>query len=169
MTLKTTGVAVALALLLVVPGAAHAGPYGKSPKPPVDASGRTLYERLGGEHGLWVVVNDFFNRLQQDGDMRGTFIGVDVPQLKHHVVDYLSGVTGGPDNYHGRDMRSAHARMKISPEDWDNTMRDLHETLVTCKVPAQEQKELTALVSDLREQIVQAEDHDSRGGDPGQF
>ncbi len=129
-----------------------------------DAQGRSLYERLGGEPGLYNLASDFFDRLQADGDMRGLFVGVDMDRLKHHVVDFLAGLTGGPKHYTGRDMHSAHARMKISPEEWDRTMTDLHQTLDKYRVPDREQAELTTLISGMKEQIIQSDNDDDRSG-----
>jgi len=66
----------------------------------------------------------------------------------------LHGFTGGPSQYTGKDIKSAHANMHISNPEFDAAMGDLKATLDKLQIANQEQKELLAVVESTREQIV---------------
>lgn len=114
----------------------------------------SLYERIGGEKALRAVIDDFYGRLQLDSEMKERFVGVDMTALKNQVFDFVGHAIGGPQRYHGKDMREAHAGMKISGEEWDRTVRYLKMSLNKCHVKAREKKELLDVVGSLRSQIV---------------
>jgi hemoglobin len=64
--------------------------------------------------------------------------------------------TGGPCTYSGRDMKTAHADMKISNGDFEALVEDLVKALDTFKVPAQEKEELLGLLGPMKKDIVEA-------------
>jgi hemoglobin len=48
--------------------------------------------------------------------LEGYFEGIDLPRLKVHMVDLLTTVLGGPDQYTGRDLADAHQGLEITEE-----------------------------------------------------
>jgi hemoglobin len=70
-------------------------------------------------------------------------------------VDFLCQATGGPCAYHGRDMKTAHAGLKISKADWDLSVKLLTATLDKFQVPAKEKGEVLAAVGGLEKDIVE--------------
>lgn len=141
---------------------------------PAQAAGKlTLFDRLGGEQGITNIVEDFTARVLEDprvnwqrkGVKRGGIFGRDesvqwmattqnVARLKTHLVQFISLATGGPAKYDGKDMRSAHAGMRIGNPEFDATIGDLKASLDKLRIPDKEQKELLAIVESTRPQIV---------------
>lgn len=124
-----------------------------------------LYERLGGEAAIKAVVDDFvgraagnpkvnFTRKGTDKEWKATGESVDV--LKKHLVQLIAMVTGGPQKYEGRDMKSVHQGMKITDEEFNALAGDLKASLDHFKVPAREQDELLKIVGSTRGDIVEA-------------
>ena len=70
------------------------------------------------------------------------------------VVDQLCMATGGPCQYIGRDMKTVHAGMGITEANWDAAVQHLVATLAKFKVPDREQKELLAIASSLKNDVV---------------
>ena len=68
----------------------------------------------------------------------------------------ICAATGGPCAYIGRDMKSSHAGMGITEEDWNAAAAHLVATLEKFQVPAAEKEEVLALVSSLKGDIVDA-------------
>ena len=70
------------------------------------------------------------------------------------MVDLLCMATGGPCQYIGRDMKTVHAGMGITEAQWNAAVRHLVDTLTKFKVPDKEQKELLAIASSLKGDVV---------------
>jgi hemoglobin len=135
---------------------------------------RSLYERLGGEQGIEAIVDDYIPRVLNDPRVNwsrrdvesGGFLGVgqksqewnpspeNVAKLKKHMVQFISLASGGPATYEGGDMKQTHAGMKITNAQFNAAVGDLQATMDKLKVPADEQKELLALIETTRPQIV---------------
>lgn len=68
----------------------------------------SLYERLGGEPAFAAAVDNFYRRVLSDDRTRDFFDDVDMDGQIAKQKAFLTFVTGGPAEYSGRDMRSAH-------------------------------------------------------------
>jgi hemoglobin len=135
-----------------------------------------LFDRLGGEQGITNIVEDFIPRVLQDprvnwprkGMKRGGFsihrgrsvewkaTPENVAQLKKHIVQFLVLATGGPAQYDGKDMKSAHAGLHIANPEFDAALGDLKASLDKLQIPNKEQKELLSIVESTRPEIVVA-------------
>jgi hemoglobin len=121
---------------------------------------KSLYDRLGGAYPIAVVVDDFIERLLVNDTLNANPAIKEARQrvpaqgLKFHVTTLVCQVTGGPCNYVGRDMRSSHANLHISPKEWQAMLADFNKTLEKFKVPATEKDELVAIVNSTKSEIV---------------
>lgn len=70
-----------------------------------------LYERLGGEAAVNVAVERFYRRMLSDERVADYFDGVDMDRQMAKQRAFLTMVFGGPANYSGKDMRTAHAHL----------------------------------------------------------
>ncbi len=119
---------------------------------------KSLYQRLGGYDAIAAVVDDFVGRLVIDPLLEHFFTGFSTDskkRIRQLVVDQLCETTGGPCFYVGRDMRTAHAGLGITEEDWEGGVKDLVASLDKFKVPKKEKDEVLALVSNLKKDIVE--------------
>lgn len=117
-----------------------------------------LYQRLGGYDALAAVADDFLGGLAADRQLARFFVGVSADslrKLRQHVVDQLCEASGGPCNYFGRSMRTAHAGLGITESDWQLTVKHLTATFDKFKVPDKERSELVALLASLKADIVE--------------
>jgi len=114
--------------------------------PRVIADPRVNWERNGVSHG------GFFTRQSSSANWRPT--PENVARLKKHLIQFLSLATGGPAKYDGKDMKGAHANMRISNPEFDAVIGDLKASLDKQQIPNKEQKELLAIVESTRPQIV---------------
>jgi len=119
---------------------------------------KSLYERLGGYDALAAVTDDFIGRLASNDKLGKFFVGLSTDskkKVRQHVVDFLCAATGGPCAYTGRDMKTSHAGLGITKEEWDLGGKLLIDTLNKFKVPAKEQGEVMAAVAGLEKDIVE--------------
>lgn len=123
----------------------------------------TLYARLGGKKAIEAVVDDFVDRLADDPKVNVTRQGTantweatpaHVRQIKKMITLQICDVTGGPQKYTGRDMRTAHRGMQITETEFDLSARRLRDSLEKFNVPKQEQDELINIVASTRPEIV---------------
>jgi hemoglobin len=121
-------------------------------------SGDSLYKRLGGYDAIAAVSDDFLGRLAADPQFQPFFRGLSTDsnkRVRQHVVEFLCMATGGPCNYTGRDMKTAHAGLGISEADWNKSVTYLVATLEKFKVPEKEKAEVLAAVGGLKNDIVE--------------
>lgn len=125
---------------------------------------KSLYERLGGEPAVTAVVDDFVGRAAGDPAVNFTRKGTDaefnatpeaVAHLKKMLVQFVSMATGGPKQYDGRSMKSAHRNMKVTDAEFNAIAGDLKATLVKFNVPEKEMNELLTIVGSTRKDIVE--------------
>jgi hemoglobin len=133
----------------------------------------SLYDRLGGEQGIKAIVDEFTPRLLADPRVNWQRTGIDrggllkrgpattwspneanVTNLKTHLAQFLALATGGPPQYDGKEMKSAHAGMRISNPEFDAVIGDIKASLDKLQVPNKEQKELLSIIESTRPQIV---------------
>ena len=154
------------------PKASAAPVVGQAPAPqqsqrPGVAKRGTLYERLGGETVIRAVVNDLvataaadpavnFSR-QGHGDARqGKPQHLD--RLKQALVAYFTTTAGGPEQYRGSDMVTAHRGMAISNSEFNAFTAHLADALDKNGVGRREKEELLRAVDSTRAAIVEAPD-----------
>jgi len=134
-----------------------------------------LFDRLGGQAGISNIVADFLPRALQDPRVNWERRGVggggwfhrkrsdqvfwsatpdNIAVLQLHLSQFLALATGGPSKYEGREIKPAHANMKISNPEFDAVIGDLKASLDRLQVPNKEQKELLAIVESTRPEIV---------------
>ena len=75
------------------------------------ATAPTLYEQLGGQPAVDAAVDIFYRKVLTDDRISMFFDGVDMDQQINKQKAFLTMVFGGPANYSGKDMRSAHAHL----------------------------------------------------------
>jgi hemoglobin len=107
-----------------------------------------------------VVVNDFIDVLVPDTVLNANPAidaarkRVPAPYLKYHVTAMVCQATGGPCQYHGREMKESHAHMNITEQEWDRMVTLFKGVLAKHKVPARETQELLEIVGSTRADIV---------------
>lgn len=125
----------------------------QAPQPP------TLYQRLGGYDALAAVTDDFIGRLVVNPRLARFFSGFGTDsktRVRQLLVDQLCNATGGPCAYIGRSMKTAHAGLGITEDDWNAAVADLVATLTKFKVPQREKDEVLAAIASMKGDIVEA-------------
>jgi hemoglobin len=117
----------------------------------------SLYRRLGGREGIAMVVGDFTANMVADARVNERFKGMKPPEvekLKSNLADQICETAGGPCSYLGKDMKTAHAGMKITEAEWNATVENLVKALDKNNVPAQTKQELLGKLGPMKGDIV---------------
>jgi len=115
---------------------------------------KSLYDRLGGKPAITAVVDDFTARVAADRRINRFFANTDVPAFKAKLVDQICEASGGPCKYTGKDMKTAHAGMGVTDDDFNALVGDLVATLDKFKVPEKEKGELLGVLGPMKKDIV---------------
>lgn len=134
----------------------HRGPQAVSSGQPSArlADPNSLYARLGARAGIEAVVTDFTNRMAKDRRVNKRFANTDANKFIASLTDQLCQASGGPCLYKGKDMKAAHAGMKISNAEWNITVAHLRAAMRAKGVKPKEQGEVLAALGPMKNDIV---------------
>jgi hemoglobin len=119
---------------------------------PVDPA--SLYARLGQRPAIEAVMTDFVGRAARDRRIAKRFEKTDAKALIAKLTDQVCEASGGPCKYTGKDMKAAHAGMKISNREWNITGAHMMAAMRAKKVPRKEQGEVMRMLGTMKGDIV---------------
>ena len=91
-----------------------------------------LYAQLGGEAAVDQLVDIFYRKVIRDSLLYPYFDDVDMQRQIRKQKAFLTMVLGGPNDYTGKDLRSAHAPLiqrGVADEHFDAVMVHLTDSL----------------------------------------
>ncbi len=116
---------------------------------------KSLYERIGGEAAVDAAVDVFYRKVLMDERIAHHFDAVDMSLQREKQKAFLTFAFGGPAPVSkGRDMRAAHARMKLTEADFDAVMEHLGATLVELQVPHVLILEAATIASSVKSDVL---------------
>lgn len=132
----------------------------------------TLYERLGGIFAIAAIVDHFSDALINNpivgkhssnkalADWHNNSLA-NLPGLKWMRTLWVANITGGPYNYVGTKpdasplgLQNAHARFKITSEEFDAVAEELLKTLKIGKVGSTEIQEVMAAFAAHKNEVI---------------
>ncbi|MHB2015835.1 MAG: group I truncated hemoglobin [Candidatus Xenobia bacterium] len=119
-------------------------------------SGKSIYDRLGGDAGMRNIVDDWYSRLVADPVLADRFNGPDRQELKTRYLKFLESFAGGPIPYRGPDLYSVHRHLRITQDEWTRTLQHMHEALLRYHIPELTAQEFLNKLGGLHNQIVYA-------------
>jgi hemoglobin len=138
-------------------GIQHEIAPGSKPEVKVDPK-KTLWDRLGGTAGVTKVVDDLVAQAIEDPKvnlLRGKKLDAKgMAMFKDGIVAFISEATGGSIKYTGKDMKTAHAGLKITAEEFDAFGEMLVGVLKKNKVAQADIDELMKIVGATKKDIV---------------
>jgi hemoglobin len=114
----------------------------------------SIYERIGGEAAVDAAVDIFYRKVLADARISQFFDTVDMDTQRAKQKSFLTVAFGGPNKYSGKDMRAAHAAMKLTEEHFDAVMENLGNTLKELKVPDALIGEAAAIALSVKNEVL---------------
>lgn len=118
------------------------------------AEEKSLYERIGGEPAVDAAVDLFYRKVLADERISQFFETVDMDGQRAKQKAFLTFAFGGPNSYTGKDMRAAHASMKLTEEHFNAVMESLGGTLKDLKVPDDLIGEAAAIAMSVKSDVL---------------
>lgn len=120
---------------------------------------KSLFERLGGRNGISNIVDDTVENHMNNTDVNARFLPLkDKPEqlaiIKNHTIDFFQAGSGGPNNYTGKDMETAHTGMNISPTEYMHVMDDIFMALDKNAIDEDTKKDVLSILWSLKGMII---------------
>lgn len=109
---------------------------------------------FGGEAGLTDLMETFMTGLLADPRTGPAFANADQTRVKRQLVEQFCVILGGDCAYSGRDMRSAHAGMKVDRAQFNALVEVLQVAMNQHDVPFRAQNKLLAKLAPMHREVV---------------
>lgn len=113
-----------------------------------------LYRAFGGKPGLASLMQDFVRRLVVDPRTAPSFRSANLPRLEMRLTEQLCMIAGGPCQYTGRDMKSAHAGMAIGKAEFNALVEVLQEAMNAKRIAFSAQNRMLARLAHMHRDII---------------
>jgi hemoglobin len=117
----------------------------------------SLYEQLGGAAAIDAAVDIFYRKILSDDRVSRFFESTDMERQAAKQKAFLTMVFGGPSNYTGRDMKTAHAKlipMGLNDSHVDAVIENLGETLKELGVGDAQIAEVAKIANSVRGAVL---------------
>jgi len=98
----------------------------------------SIYQKIGGEAAMNAAVDIFYRKVLSDDTISSFFDDVDMGGQREKQKALLTMVFGGPNEYTGKDLRTAHAKLVdqgLNAAHFDAVAGHLQDTLSELDVP----------------------------------
>ena len=117
----------------------------------------SLYQRIGGALSVNLAVDIFYRKVLADDHISHFFDGVEMDGQRAKQKAFLTMVFGGPNEYTGEDLRSAHAPLVdkgLDDSHFDAVAMHLQATLEELSVPADLVSEIITVAVSTRNDVL---------------
>lgn len=155
--MRFAGLAFALAIGLAACGGGKKDSTTTPPTGGGETTTASLYTRLGEKPAIEAVIDKFLANVTADARINARFTHMDdaaVGKLRNHLVDQVCNATGGPCQYTGKDMVTAHTGMNITEDEFNALVEDLVKALDELGVKEAEKTELLTALGGMKGDIV---------------
>ncbi|MFZ5594195.1 MAG: group I truncated hemoglobin [Pseudomonadota bacterium] len=117
----------------------------------------SLYEKLGGAAAVDAAVDIFYRKVLSDDRINAFFEGVDMDKQAAKQKAFLTFAFGGPHNYTGKDMRTAHAHLVqqgLNDTHFNAVAGHLKTTLEELNVPADLIAQVLGIAESTRNDVL---------------
>lgn len=106
---------------------------------------------------MQAAVDRFYRRMLKDARVARFFDGVDMQRQSEKQRNFLTMVTGGPNQYSGKDMRDGHAhllKMGLNDGHVDAVIENLGAVLKELGASEADIAEVAALANSVRDDVL---------------
>ena len=121
-----------------------------------DKPTKSLYERVGRYDAIAAIADEYLKGIRADPQFT-RFTGRSADSLKRArqlLKDQLCALTGGPCEYVGREMETAHGGLAITDAEWAANRKHMSAALDKTNITGRDKEEFLALVESLKKQIT---------------
>ena len=114
----------------------------------------SIYQQIGGKAAMDAAIDIFYKKVLADNRIKHFFEDVDMVRQSTKQKAFLSAAFGGPIPWDGKDMRKAHAKLKLNDSHFNAVAENLQATLVELKVPQGLIDKIMAIAASTRADVL---------------
>ena len=113
-----------------------------------------LFDDVGGQPGIDRIVDDATARFLADPRVNKTFEDTNMDRFKKMLAAQLCQLTGGPCDYRGHDMTTAHRGLAVNQAMFNALAEDLQDSMESVGVSYHTQNRVLALLAPMQRDVV---------------
>ena len=114
----------------------------------------TLYERIGGEKMITEVVDEFYDHVLADPELKTFFLNTSMDKLRCMQREFFSAALDGPITYTGEPLSHVHHGRGITKHHFTLFVKHLLETLQSHGINDQDVADIISRISTYANEIT---------------
>lgn len=117
----------------------------------------SLFEKIGGEPAVNAAVDLFYRKVLGDDSISHFFDSTDMEEQRSKQKAFLTMAFGGPNNYQGTDLRTAHAPLVekgLNETHFLAVAKHLSDTLVELGVATELVNEVMGIAASTQDDVL---------------
>ena len=114
----------------------------------------SLYERIGGPDTIKEIATSLFKNHTSNPTVNNRYVNSDPDEVIRLVTEFMCSGFGGPEEYTGKDMITAHTSMNISEEEFNAVVDDMMAALDENNIDQGIKDEILAILWSLRPEVI---------------
>lgn len=115
---------------------------------------QTLFERVGGEQAIAELIDQFYDRVVADPELKPFFRNVSMVKLRRMQRDFFSAALDGPINYTGRPLGYVHHGRGITKHHFSLYVGHLINTLQNFAFKEQDVQDIISRINTYADEIT---------------
>jgi hemoglobin len=115
---------------------------------------QTLFERVGGEQAVSDLIQDFYDRVLADLELKPFFKNASMDKLRRMQREFFSAALDGPITYTGRPLSHVHHGRGISKHHFSLYVGHLIDTLKGHGINDQDVQEIIGRINTYADEIT---------------
>mgnify|MGYP000579376196 CR=1 FL=1 len=115
---------------------------------------QTLFERVGGEQAIAELIDQFYDRVVADPELKPFFRNVSMVKLRRMQRDFFSAALDGPINYTGRPLGYVHHGRGITKHHFSLYVGHLINTLQNFALKEQDVQDIISRINTYADEIT---------------
>jgi hemoglobin len=114
----------------------------------------TLFEQIGGEQMIVEVVDDFYDRVLADPELKPFFKNTSMEKLRYMQQEFFSAALDGPITYTGKPLSHVHHGRGITKHHFTLFVNHLLDTLRHYEISDQDITDIISRISTYADEIT---------------
>ncbi|MCH5583626.1 group 1 truncated hemoglobin [Shimazuella sp. AN120528] len=116
---------------------------------------KNVFTDLGGEQTIAAIVHEFYHLLVNDKKLAHYFQDANIHQIRvSHITMLVSFLFGGPNRYHGKNMRKIHQGLYITSEEYELAVKHFKNAMRKYNTPIPQMAKVEALLRGVKPHII---------------